>query len=357
MGLQSTPAFISQVGYQHPAELLRNFHKAIAGNRSGILRYPGFEITGTGVSNQIQITSGQAIVLGNEAASQGAYFAWSDATELMSVPAANGGNPRIDTLLLRIADPQYGTISGLPRAYWEVVQGTAAGSPTVLPDSTFNVGGASYQPGAWLRVADIRRNVGDTTVVAGRIYPSRLYARVAGRVVGNSSVSTTGFGGPPADGQKGDTFYELDTGITKTHDGTSFVQDPSRVVSGPTKRTSDVACVSGGNETLMDSHTFTKVAGHKYMLNWIGQIDGGENMIVSVRYAAGASVTTAGTLVDEFIYVFSAATGYPNCPSVPLGLVGLPDGQVTVGVFLRRSFGSGSTHSTHANSFVTDLGY
>ena len=244
MGLQAAPAYISQAGYLHPAELMRNINEVVAGGRSGISRWGQFEVSGTGSTDQIQITAGSAMIVGSENASQGAYFAWGEANELVSVPAANGSNPRIDTLLLRIADPQYGTITGLPRAYWQVVSGTAAASPSVLPDSTFNVGGTSYQPGAWLRVADIRRNVGDTVVIGSRIYPSRLYTRTAGRVVGNYAASTTGFGGLPSGAVKGDLFYAADLGRELVYNGTSWCEIPGTLIASGWRTTSSATTTS-----------------------------------------------------------------------------------------------------------------
>jgi hypothetical protein len=223
MGLQTVPGFISQAGYLHPAELMRNFQHAIAAGRSGAIRYPMFEVSGTGVANQIQITSGQAIICGSESDTQGAYFVWSDASELVTVPAADGSYDRIDTLLLRVADPQYGTITGLPRAYWDVVSGVAASSPSVRNNANFNVGGGFYQPGAWLRIADIRRNTGDTTVIGSRIYPTHYYIRRGHVTHGMSSSSVTGYGGPYSAGsQLGDRFICVDTGDELRHNGSSW---------------------------------------------------------------------------------------------------------------------------------------
>lgn len=210
MGLQATPAYARVLS--HPEITLRNVHRAMFGGRSGICRYGDFAIAPTGTSRQFSIGPGRAYVHGQENSSQGGYIAWSDASE-NQVLAAASASPRIDTLLLRIYDEQYGTLpSGTSRAQWDIVQGTPGASPAVLPDSSFLTGGANYVPGAWMRVADFRTNPGDTTIPAGQIYLPNSYVRVPGAdTIINASASTTGFGGRPTDGVDGETVYEYNT--------------------------------------------------------------------------------------------------------------------------------------------------
>lgn len=361
MGIQTVPAFISQAGYQHPAEVMRNYIEAMAGGRSGICRYGQMAVTGTGVSNQIQVSQGMAVLVGAESGSQGAYFAWSDASELITVPAADASNPRIDTLLLRVADPQYGTISGSPRAYFDVVQGVAAASPSQRTNTYFNVGGAGYQPGAYLRIADFRRNVGDTTVVAGRIYPAHYYARMANRVVGMSTSSTTGYGGMSSvsDAVAGDRYYAVDTGKSYTHNGTDFIQDPPCIVAQST-RTANASGI-GATETAIDTWTFTAISGHKYRLSWLGSIEGVDACELRCRYAAGASVARTDTLIKASYYQPSATnkaiTYHLDIPMVGI----LPAGQVTVGVFAivttSGTFNSFANSTNPCMAYIEDLGF
>lgn len=233
MGLQSIPAYARVLS--HPEILDRNVSAGIFGERSGGVRPGDFAITPTGVTRQFSVASGQAYVHGRENAQQGGYVAWSDASEnlLLAAPAAS---PRIDTLLLRVYDEQYGTLpSGTSRAQWDIVQGVAAASPNVRPDTDFLSAGSQYVPGAWWRVADFRSNPGDTTIPLGQIYPSLTHARIGGRTYGNRFASTTGFGGRPTDGVKGEYFSELDTGYEYIHNGTKWLrQEHTKIKAGAT---------------------------------------------------------------------------------------------------------------------------
>lgn len=177
MAVQAVPGFIGQAGFQHPVELMRNINRGIW-NRSGVLKVGDFALTPGGSSLQVVVAAGRAHIVGVENATQGGYFVWSEASETKVLGAAVG-NPRIDTILLRVEDGQYGTISGQPEAYVDVVQGVAAASPTARPDSDFNSGGAFYVPGAWFRLGDVRVNVGDGVLPSGQFTHNLRYVRGA----------------------------------------------------------------------------------------------------------------------------------------------------------------------------------
>jgi hypothetical protein len=215
VGLQSTAAYfnLDSVGaaFQHPIELDRNQLKALY-RRSGRMRVEDLVLAPTGVNQQLSISAGRAFMLGTETAQQGGYFAWSDASSnvTFAVPSAS---PRIDTLLLRIYDNQYGTITGNPRPQYDIVQGTPGASPAVHPDSDFNTGGPQWVPGAWYRLGDVRINPGDTVIPTNQIYTNTTYVKSPGGVtVCNSANNTTGFGGRPTDAINGDEIWEQDTG-------------------------------------------------------------------------------------------------------------------------------------------------
>jgi len=193
---------------------------------SGAARLGDFAVAPTGTTRQFSIAAGRAHILGAENVQQGGYVAWNDASELQVVGAPSG-TPRIDTVLLRIYDSQYGTLpSGITRAQWDIIAGTPGGSPAVLPDSSFLTGGANYVPGAWWRLCDIRSNPGDTTIPANQIYPTNTFVRVPGGVTLCYSVaSTTGFGGRPSDPLQGDRIYEIDTKFFYTYSGTKWLRE------------------------------------------------------------------------------------------------------------------------------------
>ena len=216
MGLQAVPAYIASAGFQHPATLDRNLIEGLLGDRQGAFRYGQFVVS-TGVGTRaVQVSTGRYHVIGTENAQQGGYFAWSDTVDTFLL-AAGVGNPRIDTLLLRIHDNQYGTIPGTPGSYFEVVQGVAAGSPTARPNSDFNVGGSFYVPGAWARIADCRVNVGDTSIPGGQIANVGNYVRHNGWTICASTVR-------PSDPVINDRIYEFDTTMRRRWNGSVWEQ-------------------------------------------------------------------------------------------------------------------------------------
>ena len=224
MALQ-TPAYIGVAGFATPVETDRNLVEAIFG-RSGVIRPGHFAFTPLGSSQLgLSIAAGQAVLIGQESDQQGAYFVWSDAaeTKLFNTPS---GSPRIDSVILRVADSQYGTISGVPRAYWDFVPGVASGSPVARPDSDFNSGGSKYVPGAWWRAADVR--IDPTDVVVNPTYLSNglktTYARTAGFTLCTSSTR-------PTDAAVGDRIYEIDTKKEYTWDGTYWVNKPGQRIT------------------------------------------------------------------------------------------------------------------------------
>jgi hypothetical protein len=227
VGLQAVPAYARILN--HPAELDRNVLRALF-SRSGAARYGDFAVTPTGTTRQFQIAPGRAHVLGIENSQQGGYVGWSDVAENL-VLAAPSATPRIDTVLMRIYDEQYGTLpSGTSRVQWDIVQGTPNASPAVLPDSAFISTGAQYVPGAWWRLCDIRTNPGDTTIPAGQIYPANTFVRVPGAETLCLSVgSTTGFGGRPTDPVLGERIFELDTKIGYRWNGVTWLRDSVRI--------------------------------------------------------------------------------------------------------------------------------
>lgn len=220
MGLQTAPGYIAnnndaspgpQTQFQHPVELFRNFNEALF-FQSGYLRYGDFAITTPGSGLTVNAAPGAAFVNGVESNTQGGYFAWSNASESLSI-AAPSASTRYDSIILRVADPQYGTVTGNSRAYWDVVQG-AAGAGAPRADSYFNTGGAAYVPGAWFRVADIQVDPGVTSIAANKITQNQKYVAPPGGV--NFCLST----GRPT-GTAGLRIYEIDTGLSYIYEPVS----------------------------------------------------------------------------------------------------------------------------------------
>lgn len=177
MGLQLAPGFISGSGtYQHPVELFRNLLEGLSGGgQKGTLTPTSFAMTPSGSLMQLTVAAGFAVIAGEENSSQGSYFVWSNASEVLAWPA-HSAQGRWDTLILRVIDTQYGVDASPEGAYWEIVQGTPAGSPTKIPDVEFQGGGDFYRPGAWWRVADVLVGSTDLNMAATDITDYRALA-------------------------------------------------------------------------------------------------------------------------------------------------------------------------------------
>lgn len=246
MGLQSAPAYIGDPGFDHPVELDRNMLEGIFG-RTGRLRPGDFTVGKVVGALQATVSSGRAFLLGLESATQGGYFVWSDVGQTMAWPSPSG-SPRIDTLLLRVRDNQYGTIGGALGADWDIVSGTPGSSPVAVVDAEFNVGGDFYEPGAWWRVADIRINPGDTEINAGLITSYNNYVRNAlARTPCLSSAL-------PTDAVAGDRAYATDTGVEWVWNGSKWLTAGDVFV----RKTADESVTSSA-ALQSDNHLFFPV--------------------------------------------------------------------------------------------------
>lgn len=232
MGIQTAPGYIALnsdgvTPYQHPVELDRNQLKALY-RQSGALRAGDWAVAPTATNQQVSISTGAGFVLGQESAQQGGYFAWSDASENKTFGAPSG-SPRIDTLLLRIYDSQYGTLpSGTGRAQWDIVAGTPGATPAPQPDSAFISTGGQWVPGAWMKWAEVRINPGDTVIPSGQIYLpgsvvsgtgttwSQRYTRQSAGTILCTSTSR------PSAPATGDQIYEVDTRTQKVWTGAAW---------------------------------------------------------------------------------------------------------------------------------------
>lgn len=222
MGLQTVPAVLGS-SISHPVQLFRNQQAAAAGRRTGAFRYNDFALTPSGSAMQLAIGAGDGFLMGTEQNTQGGYYAWSNASENIVWPAASG-SPRIDSLVLRIIDTNYGTDAATPQALWEVVQGTPSGSPVQVPDINFASGGGNYRPGAWWRMANFLVPNGTTNLAAATLTHQRKYARLGRNVL---CLSTD----MPTDAQLGDTAFLLDKpNVRAWYSGTAWLNDDKPIV-------------------------------------------------------------------------------------------------------------------------------
>lgn len=134
--------------------------------------------------------------------------------------------------------------------------------------------------------------------------------------------------------------WRTDANILEMYDGSNYVP-PQANYKGSTSRTSAISTTT--TEVLADSVTFTAVAGRRYKITWSGKWLGsiaGETLQVRFRYVAGASVTSAATMLRGQDLVTPGANYHS-----PLCLVdhvtGI-SGTYTVGMFVLRGFGNGT---------------
>lgn len=324
MGIQTAPGYIALnsdgvTPFQHPVELDRNMAEAMF-RQSGALRGGDWGLTPTGTNQQLSIAQGFGFVNGIESAQQGGYFAWSDAAELKTFGAPSG-SPRIDTLLLRVYDPQYGTLpSGTSRVQWDIVAGTPGATPAVLADSVFTSPGAQWVPGAWMKWAEVRINPGDTVIPAGQIYLpgsvvsgtgttwSAKYARQSGGVILCTSASR------PASPALGDQIYETDTKRHNLWNGSAWYWPLPRGLVGGIRYTGVGNFATGVSTTElvinMTTPSFTPEANREYKI---------KGFVTGLPSAGGVlgshnirETNATGAVHASRVWNYtSAGTGYP----------------------------------------------
>jgi hypothetical protein len=341
MGLQAVPLYIGESGFQNPVENDRNALEFLY-QRTGLIRPGHFVVAPTGTARQVSVSSGGAVLLGADSSTQGAYLVWSDATDNYTFAAAVG-NPRIDTLVMRAVDKQYGSDPGISRAEIEIVQGVAASSPVARADSYFNTGGAAYKPGAWYRLADVRINVVDGVLPAGQITQTKQYVRVGGR---NICTSTT----RPTDPQPGDEVYETDTDLVRVYNGSGWRNVAGQYIGETTVTSGDIVQTAGGNSVLT-SLTFTAVAGARYEVVFESTFKyaTGSFTILTLRHASGSSVTTSSTGVGARELAVLGSNAVPV--TFTRSFVAAASGTYTVGISAAFYSGSGNlTWAANGNS-------
>lgn len=141
-----------------------------------------------------------------------------------------------------------------------------------------------------------------------------------------------------------------------TFDGANHVPVQANYVGGTTPRTANSAGVTT-TETQVDAFTFTAIAGRRYRITWSGILAnsvGSNNMELRIRYAAGASVTSAGTLIRGALSTSSGAN--INTPTTMVATFSsLPAGQVTIGAFLITTFGAGASTAVATATAATEF--
>lgn len=280
MPLNASALEIGSPGFQTLVQTDRQFITGIFGNGSFVLREGDFSVTPNSLSHAVDISAGKAILAGGNATDQGSYFAWSDSGETIAWPAPSA-NPRIDTLVLRVADPQYGTVTGATGARWDIIQGVPTASPAARSDTEINT--TFFVPGAWLRIADIRLDSSDTGVIPGGKFYKRQVARTTNIVDTNNA---------DAGGTTSTTFTASLTGAS-TNASATFVAPISGAVELDFSAVAWLGIAGGPNLNVLYWRPF--ISGGQYS----SQTDLGENFQMTYRFHGTASLQQSSTLARK----------------------------------------------------------
>lgn len=160
------PAYPSQLFRQALTALLNPGASGLQ-VQPGVRPGAGLDVTVSGTT--ITVTAGVAVVQGGSATTQGPYMAYSDATTTLTLTAADGTNPRVDLVYMRVRDTD-ADASGARDGTILYLAGTASASPVApTPAST-----PSYTV---LATISVPKSGGGSPAVS---YAARPYTAAAG---------------------------------------------------------------------------------------------------------------------------------------------------------------------------------
>ena len=262
---------------QHPAELFRSLMQATSrragvgrpGAATGLTNTGDFALTVVPGAMQATLAAGKCFIPGQENTLQSAgdYFAYSEAIETISWPAASGSN-RMDTLLLQIADPQYGSIGGNPLgAAWRAVAGSSA---SARPDTDFKSGGSQYVPGAWIRMYDVLVPASATQLTQANVTFKAGYSNINGSTPMFSAARPAGL-------DNGELGYEVATGRRFQWHGPTWVWAYPRGFVGGNRYNGGIAVARASNGTAealanIQTPSLTLEANRAFEFRWTARI-------------------------------------------------------------------------------------
>lgn len=165
----------------------------------------------------------------------------------------------------------------------------------------------------------------------------KRYASAADRTTRNPTPNT------------GELCYRVDAGVFEYYNGSTWTYAWAQGMISSISRGTVSANITG-TEVITDSITFTAVAGRRYRLThqtiWTSTV-ANDAAIFRFRYAAGASLTNAGTLFYN-ITTNTDVAGHQMPLTIMKDITGIAAGQTTIGVGLLRS-GTGTITSNPFN--------
>lgn len=131
------PGFAQDASVEYSAQLFRRYVIGLQFDE-GVMSLADLVVTqrAAGANFQVEVSTGTAVIDGDDEALQGPYVVDNTATKAVTVTAAPGSNSRYDLIVAAVRDPQAGGPSGFDW-YIYAVEGTVAASPVVpaVPDS------------------------------------------------------------------------------------------------------------------------------------------------------------------------------------------------------------------------------
>lgn len=270
---------------------------------------------------------------------QGGYAGWLVSAVNVVMDAAPGpGTSRRDIVIMRIYDAAQGDTvpgSGATPCQIEIVPGTAAASPSDPSITGLSGGGvtialarATITSGGAVTVTDLRKGTAPATGIR--------------YTFGGDSGAGTGY-------RVGELF---DNGFAiSRYNGTSWVDivpvfgNLAAVGRGWKGEASLPGAPITGitSETLCMSKTISGETARKYLVkaNFVHYGSNGDQVGARLRWASGGSVTTSGTLFRNIREGYDK-DGSRKTMAFEQSVVPNINGNVTVGLFVYRSSGSGS---------------
>lgn len=157
----------------------------------GLVASGDLAVTAPGSGMSVNISTGEALVGGTEGAAQGGYYFRNTASASVSVAGANASLPRVDIVVVTIADAGYtqpsdvgGTTNGGVLA---VVTGTPTAGANIL-----NVSGAPSIPLSSLLLGYVVVPAASTNVTAGNLSNNAAVVGTQGLLTGAAARSNPG---------------------------------------------------------------------------------------------------------------------------------------------------------------------
>lgn len=213
------PLWIGSV--DHPERAVRLGLTAFTGAPTTSLSRPGGVVPGYGgqlavtqnspTGMSVQVATGAGLLPGSVSPTQGSYLAVNDAAIAVTLSASHSTLDRIDVVVMRVRDDDYGDAIGTVGGAIEVVTGTP-GSPPTAPGIPANS----------VRLATIAVTHGSSSVLNGNITDGRYWQVATGGVHPCASTDR------PAGPYLGMKIYEINTGFELTWNGSGWKYVPFR---------------------------------------------------------------------------------------------------------------------------------